>query len=316
MVARSVGQTASDTTSWRELRIAVVGGDDREREIARLAAETGAEVRAYGFPFPDAGIPGVSASAGAAEALRGARYALFPIPGLAADGCLYAPAAPERILPDETLLSELAPGAHIILGTPDARLEAAAAALGIGLHEYESDRELMLLRGPAIVEGALAVAIGQTDVTLHASEVGVVGFGTIASLLARALVALHARVHVFARNPVQRAAAHADGCHAHPLEELGRVAPELAVLFSTVPVQIVGEDVLRQLPPNAVVIDLAAPPGGIDLDSATALGLRAVWARGLGKRAPVTVGASQWHGIRRRIEALEASRREAAAVSA
>jgi dipicolinate synthase subunit A len=307
MVARSVGQTASDTR-WSELRIAVVGGDAREREIARLAAETGAEVRAYGFPFPDGGIPGVSLSSSAAEALRGARYALFPIPGLADDGSLYAPSAPEKILPDETLLGELAPGAHIILGTPDARLEAAASKLGIGLHEYESDRELMLLRGPAIVEGALAAAIDHTDVTIHASDVGVVGFGTIASLLARALVALNATVHVFARNPVQRAAAHADGCRAHPLEDLAAVAPRLPLLFSTVPVQIVGGDVLRQLPPHAVVVDLAAPPGGIDLDAARSLGLGAVWARGLGKRAPVTVGASQWHGIRRRIEEIEASR--------
>jgi dipicolinate synthase subunit A len=27
-----------------------------------------------------------------------------------------------------------------------------------------------------------------------------------------------------------------------------------------------------------------------------------VWARGLGSRAPVTVGASQWSGVRPRIE--------------
>jgi dipicolinate synthase subunit A len=44
----------------------------------------------------------------------------------------------------------------------------------------------------------------------------------------------------------------------------------------------------------------------MDRDAITALGLRAVWARGLGSRAPVTVGRSQWSGIRRRIEALGA----------
>ena len=52
-------------------------------------------------------------------------------------------------------------------------------------------------------------------------------------------------------------------------------------------------------------MDLSAPPGGIDLEAAQRFGHTAVWARGLGRRAPVTVGASQWNGISRRIMAIE-----------
>jgi dipicolinate synthase subunit A len=48
-------------------------------------------------------------------------------------------------------------------------------------------------------------------------------------------------------------------------------------------------------------VDIAAPPGGVDLDLARSLGHRAWWARGMGRRAPVTVGRSQWTGIARRI---------------
>ena len=291
--------------NWSELQIAIVGGDERECEIARLAAETGATVRAYGFPFLDGGIPGVTHAASASEAMRDAGYALFPIPGLAADGALYAPAAGETIVPDEELLRLLADGAHIILGTADDRLRAAAVATGVELHEYESDTELMLLRAPAIVEGALASAIENTDVTIHGNEVGVVGQGNIGSLLARALAALGACVHVFARNPVQRAAAYAAGATPHALEELLEMAPRLALLYSTVPALVVQRDVLERMVPGSVVIDLAAPPGGVDLDAARELGLKAIWARGLGRRAPVTVGASQWRGIRRRIEATK-----------
>jgi dipicolinate synthase subunit A len=291
--------------NWSELQIAIVGGDEREREIARLAAETGATVRAYGFPFPEGGIPGVTQTASAAEAMRGSHYALFPIPGLAADGAVYAPAADEKIVPDEGLLRLLAPGAQVILGTPDDRLRAAAAATGVGLHEYESDTELMLLRAPAIVEGALAAAIESTDVTIHGNNVGVVGQGNIGSLLARTLTSLGARVHVFARSPVQRAAAHAAGATPHTLDELPETASRLALLYSTVPAPVVPRRVLERMEPGTVVIDLAAPPGGIDLDAARELGLEGIWARGLGRRAPVTVGASQWRGIRRRIESMK-----------
>ncbi len=80
------------------------------------------------------------------------------------------------------------------------------------------------------------------------------------------------------------------------------------MLFSTVPAAVVGREVLEHLPRGALVMDLAAPPGGIDLDAARELGHEAVWARGMGRRAPVTVGASQWHGIRRRIDELEEGR--------
>lgn len=291
-------------------RIAVVGGDEREQEIARLAAADGAEVTAFGFPWPNEGIAGVCSSPSAAEALRGAHYALFPVAGIATDGSLFAPAAPEPIVPTAALLRELAPGAHVILGASDERLAAAAAETGVTPHEYEGDTELMLLRGPAIVEGALAAAIANTRVTIHEASVCVVGHGTVGALFARALVLLGARVTVAARDPVQRAAARASGAAAIPLDDLPALAPDLAMLFSTVPAAVVDRGVLERLPRGSLVMDLAAPPGGVDLDAARELGHVAVWARGLGRRAPVTVGASQWLGIRKRIQAIEEEHHE------
>ena len=292
------------------IRIAVVGGDEREQEIARLAAADGAEVVAYGFPWPEGGIERVTRSASAAEAMRGARYALFPIPGVAADGSLFAPSAPAPIMPDRLLLAELASGSHVILGAADERMRAAAAAADVTLHEYEDDEELMLERGPAIIEGALQQAIANTRVTIHASRVAVIGHGTVGSLLTRTLVLLGARVTVVARNPVQRAAARAVGSDAAPLEDLADVAARSTMLFSTVPAIVVGRDALAGMAQGSLVMDLAAPPGGVDLDAAQELGLVAVWARGLGRRAPVTVGASQWGGIRKRIQAIEEEGRE------
>src|ERR1700734_3053475 len=284
------------------MKIAIVGGDAREQEIARLAVAAGASVRCYGFPWrgPD-GIAGAVLAGSAADAMRGADCALFPIPGIAGDGSLYAPDSPAPIVPDAALLRLLAPGAVIILGRADPRLRAAADQAGATLREYEDDTELMLLRGPAIVEGVLALAIGATEVTINAASAGVIGFGNIGGLLARTLRALGAEVHVFARNPAQRAAAYAAGCSAHPLDELPDLAPRLDMLFSTVPAPVARERVLSALPRGSLVVDIAAPPGGVDLDLARALGHQALWARGMGRRAPVTVGRSQWTGIARRI---------------
>src|SRR5262249_20888058 len=155
----------------------------------------------FGFPCPEP-IDGVDVAPDAATAMRGARYALLPIPGIAADGSLFAPSTPVPIVPDESLLRELEPGAHVILGAADEKLRAGAAGTGVMRHEYEDDVELMLLGGPAIVEGALQQAIANTRVTIHNADVVVVGHGTIGALLVRTLVLLGARVTVVARNPV------------------------------------------------------------------------------------------------------------------
>jgi dipicolinate synthase subunit A len=289
---------------WKQQTIAIVGGDRREQEIARQAGMTGADVRAFGFPWPEKGIANVTLAKDASAALNGANFALFPIPGMSAEGALFAPAAPTPIVPDHAMLAGMRAPANIILGWANEALKGHCQSLSIGLHEYEWDVELMLLRGPAIVEGMLKAIIENTEITIHRSRVCVVGQGTIGSLVTRWMVALGAHTHVAARNAIQRAAASAMGAQTHPLEELSSLAPELDTIISTVPSQIVGRSVLSRLPPHGLLVDLAAPPGGIDRDVAKELGLKFIWARGMGSRAPVTVGASQWSGIKKRIEAI------------
>jgi dipicolinate synthase subunit A len=294
----------ADAIAWPKIVIGMLGGDKREQEIARRAAAAGAQVRAHGFPWPVHGIPGVQHLNEPADVLAGARFALFPIPGIAASGALFAPAAPAPIIPDRAMLAGMAPRAHIILGWADSNLKAHCEALAITLHEYEWDRSLMLQRTPAIIEGLIRIVIENTAITIHNATACVVGQGTIGAVLARYLVALGAHTHVAARNPEHRAAAYVAGATPHVLTELPELAPRLDLLFSTVPTRVVGEDVLARLPKSALVVDLAAPPGGVDFEAAKRLGLTAIWGRGLGSRAPVTVGASQWGGIRERIETI------------
>jgi dipicolinate synthase subunit A len=287
----------------------VLGGDERDPVIAGLAAETGATVRAYGIAWPDEGIPGVLRAGSAAEAVEGAHFIFFPIPiGIGLQ--LYAPHFDSSIVADEELLALAAPNAYIFCGRVTPEINEAAEAASVFVHEYDPDRELMLLRTPAIVEGALQLAIENTDVTINHAEVVVVGFGNIGQVLARTLRALGARVHVAARNPVQRAGAYADGLTPLSLDELPELAASLDMVFSTVPARVVDREVLERLPRGALVLDIAPPPDHADLELAEQLGHRAVWARGLGKRAPTTVGASQWSGLRRYIIEIEQARRD------
>src|SRR5579859_3985946 len=202
---------------WRDLTIAIVGGDAREAEIARLAAETGATTRAFGFPWPETDIPGVTLAGSARDVLAGADIALFPIAGIK-DECLYAPSLRDPIRVDAALLAGMATGGHIVCGSADAALTREAAARSLTIHTYEHDQESRLLRMPSVVEGVLAALIANTTRSLHGSEIAVLGQGPLGRLLALALHRLGASVHAIARDPIQRAEAVTQGIDACSFE--------------------------------------------------------------------------------------------------
>ena len=279
---------------WKQLKISILGGDDREQEIARLAALTGAAVSAFGFPWPQQGIDKVELADSPEQCLQDATICLMPIPGIASDGSIFAQ---EKIVPREELLSKMKKGAHIILGKADQGLTEAANNLGMTIHEYEHDQELMLLRAPAIVEAAIRIIIENTAITIHDSKICVVGMGNIGSVLTRSLVSLGAHVTVAARNPVQRALAYTLGAQGMPLDQMEETVNDFDILLSTVPAPVINSEVIDCLKSHKLIMDLAAPPGGVDLDYAESQGHIAIWARALGRRAPITVGGSQWVGI-------------------
>jgi len=296
-----------------DLTVAVVGGDARELEIVRLLLRAGVAVRAYGLPPEVEGVLGAPQADSVEAATVGADVLLGPVPPMGVDDSVYAPAAPHKIFIPKEALRGLEPDGLVILGKASAGLKRLADEVGLRLREYEHDDELMILRAAAIAEGAVRVAIEHTAITLHGASVLLVGFGRIGTTLGRTLYDLRARCRVAARNPVQLARALDLGLEPVPLERMDEVLPTTDIVFNTVPARLLDGGRLKRLPAHALVIDLAAPPGGVDLEEAARLGLKAIWARGLGSRAPITVGRSQWKGVRRIIlEELVARRRDAA----
>lgn len=297
---------SSSTVGWRDLTLGIVGGDVREQEIARCAAATGATIRAFGFPWPAGGIPGVVLAASAPAALAGAGIAVFPLAGIK-DGCLYAPASAAPIRIDDALLRGMAAGGHILAGSADATLRNVAAALSLGVHEFEYDEVGRIRRAPSVVEGVLGLIIANTRESIHGSTVAVLGQGILGSRLAITLHGLGAHVHAVARSPEQRAMAVMRGIAARDFGELLSIAPDLHVLISTAPARVVDRALMTRLRPGALVVDLVSPPGSVDFNAAAGLPITAIWGRGLGARAPVTVGRAQWEVIRRRIETIHGS---------
>ena len=82
------------------------------------------------------------------------------------------------------------------------------------------------------------------------------------------------------------------GYHAPGLAALDASAGDLDVLINTVPHRIITAEVISHMEKDALIVDLASMPGGVDFDFARDAEICAIHALALpGKYSPKTAGA-------------------------
>ncbi len=269
----------------RAKNIWVAGGDPRQAALAALLADDGHSVHTYALEQGE----GMECELSMAGADR-ADCVVLPLPAAGADGALNAPlAAGSHGL--EEVLDALRPGQLVCAGMVGEGLKAMAAERGLVLRDYFAREELAVLNAIPTAEGAIQIALEELPITLHDARALVIGFGRVGRALAPRLRALGARVWVSARRYEQRAAAEGMGLGSEGVDHLPDWLCSYDLVFNTAPGLVLGVEELAALKEGALVIDLASRPGGVDMESAAALGVRVIWALSLpGKVAPVTSG--------------------------
>jgi dipicolinate synthase subunit A len=279
--------------------VAVVGGDKRMLEHMQLARHAGAKVQHYGS------VPGAEEAAGRpqaaslAEAVNGARIISCPIPGLGPDDELYAKYTTEKLRLTADVLGGAAPGAMLFTCYSTPRLDEWAAATSVKIIPYGTDDALSILHAVPTAEGAIRIAIENTDETLLGMDVLCIGLGRVGVSVAQAFEGMRSRVSVAARNPVQLARACAMNMAALELRNLKSQIGKFGLIVSSAAGRVLEKDLLALTRPDVLIIDLCSPPGSVDFESAKALGRKTIWARGLAGRAPRRAGRDEWQVLMR-----------------
>jgi dipicolinate synthase subunit A len=279
--------------------VAVLGGDFRMLEHMRLARLAGAKVQHYGS------IPGAEEAAGSpqaaslADAVKGARIISCPIPGLGTDDELYAKFTGEKLRLTTDVLKGAAPGALIMTCYSTPRLDKWAEAANVKIIPYADDDALSILHAVPTAEGAIRVAIENTDDTLLGMDVLCVGLGRVGVSVAQAFEGMKSRVSLAARNPAQLARAWAMNLRPIELRELKSHIGRFGLIVSSTSGLVLTKDLLAATRPDVVIIDLCSPPGSIDFEAAKALGRKVIWARAQAGRAPRRAGADEWQILMR-----------------
>ena len=149
--------------------------------------------------------------------------------------------------------------------------------------------ELAVLNTISTAEGAIEIAIANTNKIIHGSNVLILGFGRIGKVLARKMAGLSAKVTCAARKDEDLAWIRAYGHNETNINNLGENLSKYDIIINTVPHLILTQERLKYVKDDALLIDLASNPGGIDKKTAKERNLKLIWALALpGKVAPVT----------------------------
>lgn len=279
------------TVSLDGLKVAVLGGDARERLLIEALADCGAKVIVAGYrrPFEH---PTITRAAAVLDAVRGADAVVAPMSHTDDEGTIRAVPDPSVTLRlDEAAFRAMTQGTPLFIGMAKPVIASLAQKYGIRLIQMAEEDEIAVLNSIPTGEGAIQRAMELLPITIHSSRALVVGFGRCGITLARMLHGLGAHTTVAARNPVQLARAEEMGLRTADLGELERLVPDQDVVFTTVPTLVLTRSVLERMRQECLVIDIASAPGGTDFEAAKELGIKALLELGLpGKVAPRTAG--------------------------
>lgn len=268
-------------------RIAIVGGDQRELTLAGFLVKDGYDVRLCGFE-KHVHLPAQSFSV-LQEAVANVDAVILPLAGIQDNGCPRCPYSENPPVIDEAFFSALPKGIPVFIGWAREAIKKLAGS--VRLVEVADDDELAILNSIPTAEGAIAIAMERTPITIHGSSSLVIGLGRCGLSLARMLGAIGARVSIAARKAADLARAQEMGFESCSLANLNQIVHSIDIIFNSAPAKVLTAEVLSHARQCQLIVDIASSPGGTDFAAAEKLGIPAVLAPGLpGKVAPVTAG--------------------------
>lgn len=273
------------------IQVTLIGGDARQLEVIQKFSELDATVTLIGFDNLQHVLSGVTKAPLSAETLSRSDAVILPVVGTDENGVVDSIfSTTDMVLTDEHIAA-LPKHAKVYTGMARPYLKELTSKNGIQLVELLDRDDVAIYNSIPTAEGAVMMAIQNTDITIHGSNCMVLGLGRTGFTLARTLKGLGANVKVGIRKPEHFARAWEMGFSPFYLNELAQQATNIDLLFNTIPTMIVTAQIIAHLPHRAVIIDLASKPGGTDFRYAEKRGVKAMLAPGLpGIVAPKTAG--------------------------
>lgn len=266
--------------------ITIVGGDLRIVELSRMFANEGNIVYTYGLEKVE-DIDNIKKCETLDGAIKSSEITITSIP-LSSDKTNINLPFSEESISVERLLNSISDNL-ILTGNIKGDIKLLFEKEKINYIDLLEREELAILNCISTAEGAIQIAMQETKITLHGSNILILGFGRIGKIVAKMLIGIGVNVYCEARKYEDLAYIEAFGYIPVDLLELDSYLSDFQVIINTIPAMVIGKEQIDLLKKDCLIIDLASSPGGVDFEYAKQKQIKTIWALALpGKVAPIT----------------------------
>lgn len=270
-----------------ERNVSVIGGDLRIVYLIQMLVKDEFRVYTYGLEKAEnlKNINNIFMCKNEEECIKKSKLIISSIPLCKEEEFINAPFSSRDILIKD--VTKWLDGKVFIAGSIPKKLYNMQEEINFEIIDLIKCEELAILNSISTAEGAIQIAMEETEFTLHGSNILILGFGRIGKVLSKMLQGVGANVYCEARKNEDLAWIETYGYRKVPLSELDENLKDKDIIINTIPSMILDENRLKLIKKDSLIIDLASKPGGVDTKSAKDLGIKVIWLLALpGKVAP------------------------------
>ncbi len=272
----------------------VIGGDKRNVYASNYLKSLGHNVKNYGFDKCD--IPNDTTLQ---DTIKTSDFIICPIPFSRDNIFLNTPLSSKKILIND-LLSLSNNTIPIFTGALNSFFDNK------NLIDIYKTKNVTKSSTIATAEGAIKIAIENTDFSLFNSNILIIGYGNIGSHLAKLLKTFGANVSIATRSDDSIKKAMNNGFETFKTTELKNTLSNKNIIFNTAPFIQITKDNMSEINKDCLYIELASSPFGIDYEESKNQNIKVIYGMSLpGLISPKTVATTLVDEILENIKELK-----------
>ncbi len=275
-------------------KFAIIGGDKRNIFLSKFLKDLGHDVKIYGFDKS-----GLENKTTLKETINFADYIICPIPFTRDDVFLNTPLSSQKIEINE-LLENTNNKKPIFTGVFNKNL----ANLDMLVDIYNTEA-LTTASAISTTEGAIKIAIENTDFSLYNSQALVIGYGKIGSYLAQTLKSLGVNITVVTKDELSISNAIDNGFKTYKNTEIDTTLSNKNIIFNTAPAIQIDSSNIKNIDSDCLYIELASKPFGIDYEESVKNNIKVIYGMSLpGLVSPKTIANTLCNEILEKIKEM------------
>lgn len=236
---------------------AIIGGDLRQRYLEELLKKK-YKVICYKVKEKDQ-------EKSLEKIIKSAKIILGPTPFSVKQGEIFHQQDGKILIKD--VMQRINQNQSLIAGGIPEEIKKWCKSKEIKVFDLMDIEKLRIYNTVATAEGAILEAIKKSLINLHHSRCLILGFGRCGQTLAHKLKGLDTKVYICARKEEDRMLSFTLGYQTISFDKLREKIKEYDFIFNTVPKNVIDKKAAKEVKKEAIIIDIASMPGGIEKDA-------------------------------------------------